>query len=231
MALVKLSRDVIFSKDAMPICLPGSDQFPDEKGEVHVAGWGMDTEDQCTTGKYGPNPYTRCAPTFIYNDMTINTCVTIPPPSSNIKLCKNLVREMKLSVFPEPGYTQTDIYDEKGQLLTECFNHPIKNEGTHGWCATCNINATRGEPGFCGLGPLMNLESQFARPTNTKGWGFCEKQCSPLYIQNRPAQNMLKEVDLQILSVEECKKMGQSLEVMTDIELCAAKQVLSYFFV
>ena len=37
----------------LPICLPGSELFPDEKGEVYVAHWGYVAEENCTTGKYG----------------------------------------------------------------------------------------------------------------------------------------------------------------------------------
>ena len=95
LALIKLSKDVTFSKEVMPICLPGSDLFPDTKGFVYVAGWGSTSEATCTTGEYGPDAFTKCQSPFSYMGMTLPNCVNIPSPSSNDKLCSQLVKQKK----------------------------------------------------------------------------------------------------------------------------------------
>ena len=223
-ALIKLSRDVIFSEDAMPICLPGSTMFPDSAGVVYVAGWGSTAEAMCTTGQYGPDPFTKCASKFKYNSMTINECVSIPNPSYSDTLCKQLVKTMKLKIFPSPGYSQTNIYDEKGKLLTECYNFPENTAGPFGWCSTCQRDAKPDQPGYCGLGPSDN-KKEFGRPKATQFWGFCQKQCATYYLRNTPATSVLQDVKLELLGVKECKTMGASMKVMTNIEICAAKQV------
>ena len=56
----------------MPICLPPTEKFPDEKGIVYVAGWGLHHEstkaEDCTTGEKGPDPFSKCKfPFFIDN--------------------------------------------------------------------------------------------------------------------------------------------------------------------
>ena len=224
MALIKLSEDVIFSKEVLPICLPGSELFPDEKGEVYVAGWGSLADKNCTTGKYGPNPYTICAPNFKYQNKTYSECAETPSPSSNDLLCQQLVKSNHLTIFPEPGYTQTDIFDASEKLLTTCYNFPLDNKGPYGWCATCQKHAMPGQPGYCGSYPFDNNE-EHGIPTAVEGWGYCEKQCSENFTYN---QALLQEVQMELLSVDDCKKMTNlSLDIL-DIELCAAKQVCKY---
>jgi hypothetical protein len=78
--------------------------------------------------------------------------------------------------------------------------------------------------GYCGPEPL-NTTRERGRPNATNGWGYCDKQCD---LSNRGlygSQNMLQEAKLEILPQKECKKMGSSMKVKTNIELCAAKQV------
>ena len=205
----------------MPICLPGSELFPDEEGQVYVAGWGLNADKYDTSGKYGPDPYTLCAPIFKFNNKTHSGCVNISSPSSSDTLCKKLIKSKNLTSIPEAGYTQTDIFNGKDNLLTTCYNFPINNKRYHGWCSTCQKQARPGQPGYCGLNPFRIKEEQ-GIPTATKGWGYCEKPGPPYFPDD---QALLKEVQLELLSVKECKMMGNSLNVLTDIELCAAKQV------
>ena len=221
MALIKLSEDVIFSKDVLPICLPESKLFQDEKGEVYVAGWGSDADRNCTTGKYGPDPYTMCAPNFKYQNESNSKCVKLPSPSSTDTLCKELIKRKNLTCFPEPGYTQTDILDDSENLLTTCYNFPLNTIGPYGWCATCQKHARPGQPGYCGFDALNNDE-ELGIPTATKGWGYCEKQCLSYHAKNK---TLLSEVQLELVSFEECKEMGSLKFDMLDIELCAAKPV------
>ena len=207
----------------MPICLPRSELFPDEEGQVYVAGWGLHAEKNCSTGNYGPDPYTMCAPHFKYNNMTLSGCTNISSPSSNDPLCKQLVKSASLTSFPEPGYTQTDIFDDKEKLLTTCYDFPMNNEVPYGWCATCQKHAKPGQPiGYCGNYPPYTNQDKVWIPTATKGWGYCKKECSVNVTDDR---TLLQEVQLELLTVKECKIMGSSMKVMTDIELCAAKEV------
>jgi len=58
----------------MPVCLPGSVQFPDTSGIVYVSGWGTQAEVMCTTGEYGPDPYTKCTIPFKYEKLLAGSC-------------------------------------------------------------------------------------------------------------------------------------------------------------
>ena len=225
MALIKISEDVIFSNDVLPICLPESQLFPDEKGKVYVAGWGSVSDSNYTTGKYGPNPYTLCDPNFEYDGETISGCSATPSPTSNDPLCQLLIKSKNFISFPEPGYTQTDIFDQRENILTSCYNFPINNnEGPYGWCSTCQKDANPGEPGYCGNNPSDNNED-FRKPTADKGWGFCYKRASDYAVN----ETLLNEVQLDLVSFEECKEMGSLQSDMLDIELCAAKQVCKIY--
>ena len=223
MALIKLSKDVIFSKLVLPICLPGSKLFPDETGEVYVAGWGSVADTNCTTGKYGPDPYTLCAPNFKYQNKSYSGCARTPSPSSNDVLCQQLVKSKNLTIFPQPGYTQTDIFNKKKKILTTCFNFPMSNktEGPFGWCATCQKHALQGEPGYCASNSL-SYDTEIITPSSTKGWGYCDKHCSP---NGRVQKALLMEVQLELLSVEDCENMTSLNSDIFEFELCAAKQV------
>ena len=222
LALIKLSNDIIFSKEVLPICLLGSKLFPDETGEVYVAGWGSVAEKDCTTGKYGPDPYTLCAPSFDYQTKSYTECFTTPSPSSNDLLCLKLANSKNLTIFPEPGYTQTDILNKNNQILTTCFNFPMSNaSGPYGWCETCKKDTMQGQPGYCGSSPL-NINEERSIPKSTKGWGYCDKQCSS---DGAVKETLLQEVQLELLSAEDCKNMKSLSSKILDIELCAAKQV------
>ncbi len=45
-------------------------------------------------------------------------------------------QEQNLSVFPPKSFTQVNVYNEKGKLLTECFRPESTREG---WCGTCQV--------------------------------------------------------------------------------------------
>ena len=51
-ALIRVSRDVIFTSNLIPICLPFGELFPDTQGAAFVAGWGLKEDIECTTGNY-----------------------------------------------------------------------------------------------------------------------------------------------------------------------------------
>jgi len=45
-------------------------------------------------------------------------------------------QDQKLSSFPAKTFTQVNIYDENGKILTECFRQESTKEG---WCGTCQV--------------------------------------------------------------------------------------------
>ena len=48
-ALIRVKKDIEFSQNVAPICLPKGNRFPDTSGVVYVAGWGLLHDDECTT--------------------------------------------------------------------------------------------------------------------------------------------------------------------------------------
>ena len=97
LALVKVIKPIKFSEQVMPICLPPSTKFPDHKGTVYVAGWGLHHEAQeeskCTTGDKGPDPFSKCKfPFFWYTQGSIPhyRCLGTNPPSQ--QGCEELLK-------------------------------------------------------------------------------------------------------------------------------------------
>ena len=85
----------------MPICLPLTKKFPDEKGIVHVAGWGLNHEStrkgDCTTGDKGPDPYSKCKFPFFKEDpgsAPVNKCFKQNSPSFGYPSCQLLYNMM-----------------------------------------------------------------------------------------------------------------------------------------
>ena len=104
----------------MPICLPPTEKFPDEKGIVYVAGWGLHhestKEEDCTTNDKGPDPFNKCKfPFFIDTprSTTFNDCLLTKSPSSNNKGCKEfykmMIRKNSTSSFLDNYRVNTDI--------------------------------------------------------------------------------------------------------------------------
>ena len=99
LALVKVIKPIKFSDQVMPICLPMSTKFPDHKGTVYVAGWGLHHEAQeeskCTTGDKGPDPFSKCKFPFFWHtpgSIAFHKCVGTDPPSQHNKGCKELLK-------------------------------------------------------------------------------------------------------------------------------------------
>ena len=111
-----------------------------------------------------------------------------------------------------------------GPAFKKKYNFPLNTKEPYGWCAKCQMHAMQGQPGYCGNNPFdNNVEHELT--TAVEGWGYCEKQCSGSFTYN---QTLLQEVQLELLSVEDCKKMTNLSLAILDIELCAAKQVCKY---
>ena len=123
LALIRVAKPIIFSSKIMPICLPPSDKFPDEKGIADAAGWGLHhestMENDCTTGENGPDPFSKCKfPFFIGEQMSLpfNQCLKSKSPSAENKGCQHIYKLMKKKKgntvsFLDKGYgrVNTDI--------------------------------------------------------------------------------------------------------------------------
>ena len=100
LALIKVDKPIKFSEMIMPICLPPTKKFPDEKGIVYVAGWGLHhestKEEDCTTGDKGPDPFSKCKfPFFIENtSIKFKQCIITKSPSAKNKGCQLLYKMM-----------------------------------------------------------------------------------------------------------------------------------------
>ena len=102
LALIKVKKRIKFSETIMPICLPPAEKFPDEKGIVYVAGWGLHHEStqelDCTTGDKGPDPFSKCKFPFFLGDtglsLPFHQCLLTKSPSQKNKGCKDLYELM-----------------------------------------------------------------------------------------------------------------------------------------
>ena len=126
LALIRVKEPIIFSSTSMPICLPLSDKFPDEKGIVYIAGWGWGLhhestkEEDCTTGDKGPDPFSKCKFPFFMDNLgagPFSGCLKVKSPSSRNKNCQKILKMMKERKgnnvsFPEEGYgrVNTNMY-------------------------------------------------------------------------------------------------------------------------
>ena len=103
----------------MPICLPPTDKFPDEKGIVYVAGWQESTKElDCTTGENGPDPFSKCKfPFFIGEQMSLpfNQCLKSKSPSAENKGCQLLYKMMK----KRKGNNASFIDENYGRVNTD----------------------------------------------------------------------------------------------------------------
>ena len=104
----------------MPICLPPGDKFPDEKGVVYIAGWGLHheskKEEDCTTNDKGPDSFNKCKfPFFIDTPRSkpSNQCVKTKSPSHGDRGCrllyKMMIRKNATSSFLDNYRVNTDI--------------------------------------------------------------------------------------------------------------------------
>ena len=100
----------------MLICLPKSKRFPDTKGTVYVAGWGHGSESRgnesaCTTGQYGPDPYSKCKFPYVYGELEFHGCLKTSSPSSRNSKCMKLYEKMKGKKILDKGYGRVSSLD------------------------------------------------------------------------------------------------------------------------
>ena len=105
----------------MPICLPPTEKFPDEKGIVYAAGWGLHhestTEEGCTTNNKGPDPFSKCKfPFFIENSsIKFKQCIITKSPSAKNKGCHVLFKMM----IKRKGNNASLIDENYGRVNTD----------------------------------------------------------------------------------------------------------------
>ena len=109
----------------MPICLPPAEKFPDEKGIVYVAGWGLHHEStqqkDCTTGDKGPDPFSKCKFPFFLADalsLPFKNCISTKSPSAKIKGCHLLYKMM----IKRKGNNASFIDESYGRVNTDMLN-------------------------------------------------------------------------------------------------------------
>ena len=114
----------------MPICLPPTEKFPDEKGIVYVAGWGLHHESthekDCTTGDKGPDPFSKCKFPFFIDNMAIpfKQCLETKSPSQGYKGCRLLYKMM----IKRKGITASFHFENYGRVNTDMLlNHGFMN--------------------------------------------------------------------------------------------------------
>ena len=130
----------------MPICLPPSAKFPDKKGIVHVAGWGLNHKStkkgDCTTGDKGPDPFSRCKFPFFLGDvglsMSLNQCLLSKSPSHNNKGCKDLYELMK----KRKGNTTSFLDENYGRVNTDTTSRRASGHVDVGTCPHQVLAAT-----------------------------------------------------------------------------------------
>ena len=122
LALIKVKKPIIFSSKIMPICLPPSVKFPDEKGVVYAAGWGQKEtkEKDCTTGDKGPDPFSKCKFPFFMAGLIIpfNQCLLSTSPSQKIKGCRSIYKLMK----KRKGNTISFLDENYRRVITDTYN-------------------------------------------------------------------------------------------------------------
>ena len=132
LALIKVDKPIKFSTKIMPICLPPSEKFPDEKGIVYVAGWGLhhkSTKDDCTTNEKGPDPFSKCKFPFFIDNLSIGftQCMKLKSPSARNQGCKSLYKLMKkknaTASFLDRYRVNTDIFI--AHLRAIAINHRV----------------------------------------------------------------------------------------------------------
>jgi hypothetical protein len=79
------------------------------------------------------------------------------------------------------GSTRWKNSKKSQQIIGSTFVDLIRYDsepGPTGWCATCKLNATAGQPGFCDRPRFDEItDEELPQPTPTSGWGYCHSSC------------------------------------------------------
>ncbi|XP_059083883.1 uncharacterized protein LOC131881128 [Tigriopus californicus] len=198
-ALVKLRREVRFNRLQMPICLPPTAKFQDTNLTAYVSGWGLLSQENCSTSDQGPSPHLSCQFPFRWQGQKVRGCSFTPTPTSNSEECgrfKKEVNSMKDVTYSTEIYDGVMLLDEKGFPTTTCFK---EDPGNFGWCGTTDS------------------------PNETSNWGWCNAFCRQGAQKGHRHTSILQETQLSTLSKTQCRKFGQEMKINPLVELCAGK--------
>jgi hypothetical protein len=70
----------------------------------------------------------------------------------------------------------------KGHYSFFLFISLYSAPGPTGWCATCNVNASRGEEGNCITAADEMTDSEMSVVTASSNWGYCHASCKEEYV-------------------------------------------------
>ncbi|XP_023327706.1 uncharacterized protein LOC111700874 isoform X2 [Eurytemora carolleeae] len=176
---------------------------------------------------------------------TFNCDVQNHPPSYLNKVCVEFNNKLnklqekakKKELLTTEDVKQLKVYKISQEMLLLPTKNltkivAMKNNDTHcfstfpsadGWCATCNPNATKKDPGYCSSDP--GEADTIAIPEVDKGWGFCSSHCT----LSEGLKEKLKMAKISILDEKTCAALGNikatdgsQLTVNTKTELCGA---------
>ena len=219
LALLKMHKDIGFTRKIMPICLPMGKRFPDRKGDVFVAGWGRISDDKCTTDEFGPSPNTKCKFPFRFHSISFSSCVKMASPTNQDKICRSLKVLKRIKPFPDDGVHSINVRTKNStnNLLSTCYN---MTHGSYGWCGTCLEGTRPGQPGYCGPKAKRD-ETEIIDVKPNENWGFCNKNC----VHKTFLSDMLQEAKLEIAPKELCRELGSEFQVRVSTELCAGHRI------
>ncbi|TRY77213.1 hypothetical protein TCAL_13602 [Tigriopus californicus] len=166
---------------------------------AYVSGWGLLSQENCSTSDQGPSPHLSCQFPFRWQGQKVRGCSFTPTPTSNSEECgrfKKEVNSMKDVTYSTEIYDGVMLLDEKGFPTTTCFK---EDPGNFGWCGTTDS------------------------PNETSNWGWCNAFCRQGAQKGHRHTSILQETQLSTLSKTQCRKFGQEMKINPLVELCAGK--------
>jgi len=230
LALLRVEREFPLGNGKVsPICLTLDVAKNDRQGQGHVAGWGHVKNRVCHSGPLGPSPFSQCALPFQWRGRTYARCAKgVPTPSASEEACSVYAKTPSGAASLAGRDARVDIVNgQSGDRVASCYT---PDAGQAGWCATCLLNATKGQPNFCepagtavvGGSQSANNGKPLAKATPSANWGVCKPSCAPEF---KATTDVLREVTLTIFDVGNCsdilKRTNSSYNL--EMELCAGR--------
>lgn len=235
--LLELHREIDFDLEykLMPVCLPPGPRFPDNIGTFlgYVEGWGNDADKsgKCMTNEMGPAPFQPCQQKTRVPGKSFTGCASIKTPTGYLMAadeehpCSKLralykMKDKRVKFLPEE-LTEVKILSEREKLA--CFSDN-KGRRKKKWCATCRLEASPGESGYCGANST-NITAEQYIPVNATNWGFCLESSACDRLSGKPVRpkGQLQFIELNILSKSHCEFFGNLSRINTVKEICAGK--------
>jgi len=181
----------------------------------------------------GPSPFSQCALPFRWRERTYTECVRgVATPSSVEPACQQFVKTSGGAAALAGRDARVDIVNSKsGQNIASCY---ALDAGQAGWCATCKLNATKGQPNYCepaasaiassqpGATTSLGKAGPPAEATPESNWGVCKPSCAP---GSKATTDVLREVTLTVFDVGNCSRILRQTNSSynLEMELCAGR--------